>query len=433
MRPGPRLLPAVAVVTLLALLLPLAPALTGVLAAALLAVALAAGAEGLLLRGLVVEVEAAPKVALSLGQPDTVALALRTRAARTVHLTLRQVWPDLVADGSTTRRGSCRPGEVLRLELPVQPVARGRQSLAAPHVAATLWGLLERVAPAGAARELVVLPDLKAVARLHAKLNRFFLRGLGARASARVGKGRDFDRLREYVRGDDVRDIAWKASARRRKLIVREYRLDRSQDVLVCVDRGHRMAARVGALRKLDHAVNAAVLLAYLCSRMEDRVGMVSFGTEVDPGPPPARGSTQLRRLTGFAASVPGGYQHTDYRALAADLRLRLTRRTLLVILTALPEIEHEALLAAARLLVPLHLPLFVVFADPDLRAASRLLPADKAELSRTLAAQDLVTGREKTMRELRRRGCLVVESNPGDAGLAAVNAYIDVKSRQLL
>ena len=433
MRPGPRLVQAALALAVGSLLIPLVPALASPLVFLLALLALAAATEGLLLRRLVVEVEAAPTVALSLGEPDQVALAVRTRSPRKVHLTLRQVWPDLVEERSTTRRGSCRPGEVLRLELPVQPVARGRQTLAAPRVAATCWGLLERLLVAGAEREMVVLPDLKAVARLHAKLNRFFLRGLGARASARVGKGRDFDRLREYVRGDDVRDIAWKASARRRKLIVREYRLDRSQDVLVCVDRGHRMAARVGALRKVDHAVNAAVLLAYLCGRMEDRLGMVSFATEVEAGPPPARGATQLRRLTGFAAAVAGGYHHTDYRALAADLRRRLTRRTLLVILTALPEIEHEALLEAARLLAPVHLPLFVVFADPDLRAAARLLPADKPELSRTLAAQDLMSGREKTMRELRRRGCLVVESDPGDAGLAAVNAYLDVKSRQLL
>ena len=433
MRPGPRLVPAMLVLVVLSLLLPVLPPAVYLLLLGLLALALAAAAEGVLLRRLVVEVEAAPTTALSLGRPDRVPLALRTRSPRTVHLTLRQVWPELLADGSTTRRGACRPGEVLRLELPVQPVARGRRKVAPPRVAATVWGLLERVTAAGAERELVVLPDLKAVARLHAKLNRFFLRGLGARASARVGKGRDFDRLRDYVRGDDVRDIAWKASARRRKLIVREYRLDRSQDVLVCVDSGHRMAARVGALRKLDHAVNAAVLLGYLCARMEDRIGILSFGTEVDAGPAPARGASQLRRLTDFAASVAGGYHHTDYRALAADLRRRLTRRTLLVILTALPEIEHDALLQAARLLAPEHLPLFVVFADPDLRAAARLLPSSKPELSRTLAAQDLLTGREKTIRELRRRGCLVVESDPGDAGLAAVNAYLDVKSRQLL
>jgi uncharacterized protein (DUF58 family) len=300
-------------------------------------------------------------------------------------------------------------------------------------VAATPLKLAERRLTLVTVKEVATVPDLRSVGRLHRKLNRFFLRGLGNRVSARVGKGRDFDRLREYVRGDDFRDIAWKASARRRKMIVREWRLDRSQDVLVCLDRGHRMAARVGGLSKLDHAVNAALMLAYICSRMEDRVGMLSFATEVEPGPAPARGATQMRRLTSFASAVQDRYLHTDYAGLGADLRRRLGHRTLVVVFTALPELEHDALMQAARLLSPRHLPLIVVLSDPDLAAAARLLPSDKGELCRTLAAQDLLSGREQTVRELRRLGCLVVEARPGEAGTHAMNAYLDVKSRQLL
>jgi uncharacterized protein (DUF58 family) len=331
------------------------------------------------------------------------------------------------------RHGLSRPGESLRLDLPVRAIARGRASVPPAAVAATHWGLFERRLTVPAVKEVVTVPDLRAVGRLHRKLNRFFLRGLGSRVSARVGKGRDFDRLREYVRGDDFRDIAWKASARRRKLIVREWRLDRSQDVLVCLDRGHRMAARVGGLSKLDHAVNAALMLSYICGRMEDRVGMLSFATEVEPGPPPARGATQMRRLTAFASGVQDRYLHTDYAGLGADLRRRLGHRTLIVVFTALPELEHDALVQAARLLAPRHLPLVVVLSDPDLAAAAHLLPSSQGELCRTLAAQDLLSGREQTVRELRRLGCLVVETRPGEAGTQAMNAYLDVKARQLL
>lgn len=433
MRPGPRLVPALAALCALALLVPLWPPLAWIVAAAFALVLMAAAVESLLLRRLAVEAEAPDVIALSLGEVERVTVTLRTRAARVVKLVVRQVWPALVEEQATVRRGLCRPGESLRLEMAVRAVARGRAPVPPAAVAATHWGLAERRLAVTGVKEAVAVPDLRAVGRLHHRLNRFFLRGLGSRVSARIGKGRDFDRLRDYVRGDDFRDIAWKASARRRKLIVREWRLDRSQDVVVCLDRGHRMAARVGALTKLDHAVNAAMVLAYICSRMEDRVGMLSFATEVEPGPAAARGATHLRRLTDFAASVRGQYLHTDYAGLAADLRRRLGHRTLVVVLTALPELEHDALVQAARLLAPRHLPLIVVLSDPDLSAAARLLPADKRELCRTLAAQDLLAGREQTVRELRRMGCLVVETQPGDAGTQAMNAYLDVKSRQLL
>jgi uncharacterized protein (DUF58 family) len=305
--------------------------------------------------------------------------------------------------------------------------------LPAPHVRARLSGLVERSAQAGAPAELIVLPNLRAVASTHARLNQFILKGLGSRTSARLGKGREFDRLREYVRGDEVRDIAWKASARRGKLIVREYRLDRSQDVVVCLDAGHRMEARVGGLSKLDHAVNASVLLAYICNRMEDRTSLLWFATDVHVALAPGRGSAHLGRFTELAASAGGGYVHSDYLALAAQLRRRLKHRTLIAILTALPETEHQPLLRALRMLAPQHLPLLLVLQDPELQAAAELLPADKAELSRVLAARDIVLRREQAVREARSLGALVVETRPGDAGLAAMNSYIDVKRRQLL
>jgi uncharacterized protein (DUF58 family) len=433
MRPGPlapRLLLALA---LLGLAVPAAPAVAWVLAAGLAFVLGAAGVEAGRLWRLEVVAERRPSVALSLGEAESLELSLRTSSPRAVHLLVRQAWPRLLDAASTTRRAACRAGETVRLALPVRPVARGRADLAPPWVAATFWGLAERVLPAAPPGEVVVLPDLRAVGGLHAKLNRFALRGLGSRTSPRLGKGREFDRLREYVRGDEFRDIAWRATARHRKLIVREHRLDRSQDVVVCLDRGHRMAARVAGLARLDHAVNAAVLLGYICNRMEDRVGLVSFATDVTVGVGPGRGAAHLRRLTSALAGVRAGFVHTDYRALAADLRRRRRARTLVVLLTALPELETQALVEAARSLLPQHLPLVVVLDDPALRAEAEARPRGRAELARALVARDVASAREQTVRDLRRLGALVVETAPGDAGVAAMNAYIDVKRRQLL
>jgi len=433
MRPGPlapRLLLGLA---LLGLAVPAAPAVAWVLAAGLTLVLAAAGVEAARLWRLAVVAERPPSVALSLGETESLELSLRTTSSATVRLLVRQAWPQLLDAVSTTRPAACRAGETVRLSLPVRPVARGRAELAPPWVAATFWGLAERVVAVAPPGEVVVLPDLRAVGGLHAKLNRFALRGLGSRSAPRLGKGREFDRLREYVRGDEFRDIAWRASARHRKLIVREHRLDRSQDVVVCVDRGHRMAARVAGLTRLDHAVNAAVLLGYICNRMEDRVGLVSFATDVTVGAGTGRGAAHLRRLTSALAGVRAELVHTDYRALAADLRRRRRARTLVVVLTALPELETRALVEAARSLLPQHLPLVVVLDDPALRAEAERRPRDRAELARALVARDVAAGREQTVRDLRRLGALVVEAAPGEAGIAAMNAYIDVKRRQLL
>ena len=441
-RPGRRLIRALLWLGLAALLLPFAPGLLPVLTLGLLVALSLAGREAALLGRAVPRAERPERVVLSLGEEETIPLGLTSGFGRPVALALRQLWPELLDRPASGGFGLLRPGEVLAFELPVRAVRRGSAPLAPPWVALGLlgWagGWAERVVPAvssGESSELAVLPSLKAVARMRAQLDRAFLSGLGSRAAPRLGKGRDFERMRDYVLGDDFRDLAWKSSARHGKLITREYRLDRSQDVLLAVDCGHRMAARVAHLTRLDHAVNAAVLLASVAHRMEDRVGILAFADAVDPGIGQGRGAAHLAELTGFAARLGGGERHTDYLALAAHLRRRARSRMLILLLTALPELDAERALArAVGMLVPQHVPFVVVLTDPDLQAAAvDLLPADKPELCRTLVASDLWLERRRTVADLRRRGALVVEAAPGDAGLAAVNGYLEVKRRQLL
>ena len=434
MRPGPRFLNLLAVPLAFALFTPWAPG-AGWVAFLALAMLLGAGLyERQLLRQLTVHAERKAVVALPLDEEETVAIQFRTNSPRPVTLEVRQLFPRIIEPTSVSHLGLCLPGEILNMDFRVRGVERGTEQVAAAWVGATFWGLAERILPAGESGEVSVLPNLHAVKRLHEQLNRYILRGLGNRAAPRLGKGREFDRLREYCDNDDFRDIAWKASARRGKLIVREYRLDRSQDVLVCLDRGHRMAARTTTIAKIDHAVNGAVLISYLCNRMEDRVGMLAFGAAVDKGLSQGRGPKHMRQTTAFATGVKGEYIHTDYLALAAHIRHRLRHRSLILILTDLPEGDHRfALVKAIRMLIPQHLPLVLVLSDPALEAARKLLPADKEELCRTLVARDVWLERQQLIRDLRRHGAMVVETPPQDTGIAAINAYLEIKRRQLL
>jgi len=433
-RPGPRLASVLWVLAAGALAVPVVPPLRWALLAGLAAVVAAALLERRALGRVGVAVERPRALALGLDAEEALDLALRTDAPWPVRLEVRQVWPGVLAPASARAGGVVPPGRDLEVRFGVRAARRGRAALAGPHLALSRWGLVERVVQAGEPTEVSVLPNLSAVGRLRRALDRFALQGLGARVAPRVGKGREFDRLREYRTDDDYRDIAWKASARHGKLIVQEYRLDRSQDVLVGVDRGHRMAARTTRVTRVDHAVDAAVQLAYLCDRLEDRVGVLSFGAGVDRGVGQGRGPHHLRRVVRFATGVEAARVHTDYLALAGDLRRRLKRRTLVVLLTDLPIAEEgEDLLRAVGLLLPRHLPLVVVLADPALEARAGLLPRDQAELARALVARDLAWRRRRTVLELRRRGALVVETPPERLGVEAMNGYLEVKRRQLL
>jgi uncharacterized protein (DUF58 family) len=434
MRPAPFLIRLAILVTASSLLIAVLPEFVYVAGGLFALLLVAAGVEGWMLRRVVLGVERPAKLALPLDGRETVTVRLTSNTKRRLRLTARQRWPESVEPRSTMLEAILRPGEMVPLAFDVRGVTRGTATLEPLHVAATMFGLVERIVPVGGTSIVHVLPNLSSVSRMHKKLNDYALRSLGARTAPRVGKGREFDRLRDYVRDDDERDIAWKASARHGRLIVREFRMERSQDILLCLDSGHRMAARVEQISRLDHAVNAAVLISYLCNRMEDKIGILSFDASVDKGLATSRGAAHLRAITAYVTGIEAAYRHTDYLAMAASLRRRLHHRTLILILTVLPEREERHdLLRAVEMLAPQHLPLFVTLTDRDLRAQAELLPADREELSRTLVARDLHLGRIELMRELRARGAMVVESTAVDWGVDAANAYIDVKRRQLL
>ena len=434
MRPGPLLIRLVVLLTAASLLVSVLPELLWVLIAAAALLLIAALVEAFVLRRIAFRVERQGKLAVPLDERESVVARLTTTARSPLRLMIRQRWPELVEPRASVVHAIIRAGEALAVEMNPRGIARGTATVEPLYVAATMRGLVERIVRAGEPSVVHVLPNLLAVGRMHKRLNHYALRSLGARQSPRIGKGREFDRLRDYVRDDDYRDIAWKSSARHGRLIVREFRMERSQDILLCLDRGHRMAARVEQITRLDHAVNASVLISYICNRMEDKTAILSFDTAVDKGLPGGRGAGHLRAITAYVTQLEAAYLHTDYLALAASLRRRLHHRTLILILTVLPEREERFdLLRAVDMLAPQHLPLFVTLTDRDLKAQAELLPSNDEELSRTLVARDLWLGRAELTRELRARGAMVVESTAVDWGVDAVNAYIDVKRRQLL
>jgi len=403
-------------------------------AGAAIAAVIAAAAELALLRGVRVRVSRDPVKAVALGEPETLEARVSHDSSATLLVLLRTRWPAELGGGSSSASGPCGPGETLALRQQVVGIRRGETRIGPPHLAITRFGMAERIVEAGEPQTVRVIPNLREVHRVHAQLNALFLRGLGTRLAPRTGQGREFDRLREYVTGDDYRQISWKATARQRKPIVRQFRVERSQDVLFCLDRGHRMAARLGRLTRADHAVNAAVLGAYVCNRAEDRTGLLSFSAAVENGIAQGRGAAHLGAITRFATGVAPEYLPTDYRGLASHLKARLRTRTLVILFTSLPERGDQGdLLAAVRLLMPRHLPLVLALKDVGLEASARALPADHDGLCRTLVASELVQDRALLIANLRQLGALVAETPAEDSGAAVINAWLDVKRRQLL
>ncbi len=285
-----------------------------------------------------------------------------------------------------------------------------------------------------------------------------------------VGRGREFESLREFRESDESRDICWTATARRGKLISKVYQTERSQSVVLVVDAGRLMLARTRsqqsgvrsqeipsadlptsrsahlptspsahlptspALTKLDYAVNAALTLAHVANHSGDTTGLLTYGRKLQSDLPCARGAEHLRHVLEQLALVSGEAVEADHALAADSLLAHQRRRSLVVWITDLAETAAtpDVIEAASRLLSR-HLVLFVVVGEPELRALVERRPQSPGEMYQYVAAQQIIQRRELLLRRMRVQGAIAMEFLPGRLSPEIVNHYLQIKWKGLL
>jgi uncharacterized protein (DUF58 family) len=279
-----------------------------------------------------------------------------------------------------------------------------------------------------------VYPDTASSTRESLALIRARQMAIERRRARSFGFGRDFESLREFQQGDELRDVCWTATARRGRLITRTYQPERSQTVWVVVDTGRLMRARDGGRTRLDAAVSAAFALARVASAAGDRVGVLAYGRGGQQRVAPGRGAAHLRNVLDTLATARSAAVEADHAGAAAAIKTIQRRRALIVWLTDLAEAAAvpEVIESAARL-VPEHVLLFAIARPRELAELAAQEPADARELFRIVAAQEIMERRARLLGDLRERGALAVEvPSPSLAG-TVIDRYLGVKERNLL
>jgi uncharacterized protein (DUF58 family) len=294
-------------------------------------------------------------------------------------------------------------------------------------------GLCARQVLVPAATHVKVYPDLSALHQDAIALARA-ADAPAQRLIRRAADGREFESLREYRPGDDVRTLDWKATARRGKAMVRQHQPERNQTVLLLIDCGRAMAGVVDGRRKLDHAVDAALKVARVSLDQGDLVGVMAVGQTVRAWLPPRRGSEQLRAITHALYKIEATLEETDWGQAFALAFSQKVRRSLVLLVTDLLDLDaSRALVQRTRRLVPRHLPLVASLIDEDVAQAVAQVPASVGDAHRRQVAARLEDDVLRTVAQLRDAGARVVRTNAAGLGPGAVNAYLDVKARGLL
>ncbi|MEZ6094504.1 MAG: DUF58 domain-containing protein [Pirellulaceae bacterium] len=292
--------------------------------------------------------------------------------------------------------------------------------------------------------EVNVYPDLKQISEygLLARTNRLNL--MGVRRSRRIGQDNEFERLRDYSRDDNPKFIDWRATARKRKLIVKDFQQNQNQSIIFMVDTGRMMTNHSGEISMLDHALNAMLMMSYVALKQGDSVGLMTFSNRVHRYTPPKSGTRQVNRLLHAVFDQHADYSESNFDSAFSQLSTCTRKRSLVVLITnVIDEINAGYIERHLSNLTGRHLPLGVLLRDHDLYdpleayANVNELTSDGATDNRMLmnaaAAAEIAKWRFTALRSLEHKGVLVIDTFPEQLSSTLVNRYLEIKARHLL
>jgi uncharacterized protein (DUF58 family) len=280
---------------------------------------------------------------------------------------------------------------------------------------------------------IAVTPDIRALGNKGIEMvNREAM--FGIKAQLQVGEGAEFEALADYRQGMDRRAIDWKTSARHTMLIAKEYRTERNNNIVMAVDSGRAMCEPLGGVPRVDRAVSAALLAAFVALKDGDRVGLFAFDSRPRAASQPISGARAFSLLQRVAAGIDYSQSETNYTLALATLASELSRRSLVIVFTEFADTTSaELMMNAVGTLLKRHVVLFVVLKDEELEGLAAAEPIESDDIGRAVTAASLLRERRLVITRLRHLGAHVLEAASAEAGPALVNAYLDFKRRALI
>lgn len=394
---------------------------------------------------------------LSLGAPNAIHVTIASSSPRPLRLWMRDEYP----------WGMSADRAVLPLELPprgsaeltyhLTPRERGDHHFGAINVRFhSVLGFFLRQVGFATDDAVRVYPNLLELRKYDLLARRGALEEAGLRQARLRGMGTEFERLREYLPDDDFRRIHWKTTARRGRPISIEYETERSQSVVIMLDAGRLMAAQVGqlapmntstttseatstrskapVLTKLDHALNSALLVAYVASQRGDKVALLAFADTVSAYLPPLRGRRSFSRVLETLYNLQPQRVEPDFGRAFRELARRQLKRSLLLLFTDLAEPEASSRLVAYLVRAARHhLPVCIIISDPILTSTASQSATSSQVVYERAVAQRLLDERKSVLSTLRHQGVVTLDVPAQQLTPAVVNAYLELKARTRL
>ena len=389
-------------------------------------------------RGQIEELKLERKFAgrFAMGEKMKVSLVVDNPTSQDLHLRLKDEFPPEMTLEDPREASFTIAGQgTAEFFYHLTPKDRGRYEFGKTAVR-----LLSRLGLVWCQTELGDAQTVKVYPNMH-RAREMELKALGARSflaiqrrAIRRGEGREFESMRDYVRGDELRHISWTATARRSKLTTRQYQIERDQTVMIALDGGRLMTGRIGDETKFDTALHATLALMSACARAGDNCGLVVFGRRVRKYIPPRRGVEHIDAVLEALHDMEPELIEPSYARAFQFIASTLKKRAFVVILTDVIDKDSSSdLINSLRLLRPRHLPLVATIGDRDLNAAVSTPPDDIRDVFTQSAAEEIIHHRESALKLVESLGGLALDVTTQTLGPKLLETYVRVKERGVL
>ena len=382
-------------------------------------------------KGLVIERKLPSRFAL--GVETEVTIVLRNVGKRKAVFEVFDGLPTSCEVTDMPWRGVVDPGRNLSFTYPVKMMSRGEFQFDAAYIRrSSPLGLWNKIFRLGDTQNVRVYPNYEPVIRfaLLAMDNRETQMGIQHRN--RVGQSREFHQLRDYHEGDSLSQIDWKATSKMLKLISREYREQRNQNLVIMIDSGRRMRALDGGIPQFDHTLNAALLLGYTALRQGDQVGVLGFG-DGNKWLPPLKGASAMTPILNHLYDFQTSLQPTDYAEAAEFLMAHQRRRSLVILLTNLRSEDASEIIPSLRMLRKRHLVVVGSLLEESLDSAVRQPVSNLNEALLYGSAQLYYEERAAVVENLHAHNIFTIDDTAKRFPISLANKYLEIKSAGML
>lgn len=330
---------------------------------------------------------------------------------------------------------SIGPGEAKTLSYFLVPVKRGEYSFGAVNAyVSTSLGLVRRRFRFSADALVPVYPSFIQMRKyeLLAISNR--LTETGIKKIRRIGHNMEFELIKEYVQGDDIRSVNWKATARRQELMVNHYQDERSQQVYSIIDKGRVMRMPFKGMSLLDYAINASLVISNIAIKKSDKAGLVTFQDKIGAMVAAGRQNGQMSRIMEVLYNQKTAYRESDFSVLYTSVRRKITQRSLLLLYTNFESIYGlQRQLPYLRRIAKQHLLVVIFFENTEMRSLLSESATDLRTVYHKAIAEKFSYDKKLIVRELARHGIQAMLTAPENLTVNTINKYLELKARGMI